>query len=124
MILPVTDTGLTEDDVLLGIEKGQISPVGDKVFALRCTRTNYRVVDGRKQYYIDVGDGKTLETTDLYGDLTNMATILAVGPRCKMITKDFIGWDARCPEYDPMMRRVVGEVWAIREEAIPYVQAD
>ena len=120
------DTEFTEEQALDMVQDGRLRPLGNKVLALRCTRDNYREADGRMQYFIDIGQGKTIETPDIYGDYSNHATLLAIGPDCKNLTEEDIGSIIRCPEWEPSLRRVVGELWSIKETGdgdweIPYV---
>lgn len=67
---------------------------------------------------IDVGNGKSLIIPDFINDTTNFCEIIAVGPKCVMVTKADIGKTIMVPEYHNHLHCVDSEeeeYWMVRE---------
>lgn len=94
------------------VKSGHIRPMKDRVIFVRCTGEDYEVVNGVKRYK----DGD-LYIPDIAGDWSNFGVILAVGPDCKHIRQEHIGWSSGTwPESHPQLERIQGEVFIAREE--------
>ena len=109
------DTRRFAEDILAG----RIRPLGDKVFVIRCTGTDFDVVNGTRRY--KVGE---IYVPDEYGDWSNFNRILAVGPKCRYVTQDMIGKTAYLPEMDTGLRRIGGEVFSATDELFTFIAED
>ena len=111
-----------EKEVLRRIVSGSIRPIGEHVFILRCTRTPTKVEGGVRRY--KMGE---IYVPDRFGDLSHFGEVLAVGPKCKTVFPDDIGWMAKVDsDSHPDIRRLWPdtEIWAIKEPRIEYLCHD
>lgn len=104
------------------IKKGEVRPIGDWIFYWRHTGYDYDVVErsGSTVRQFHTKD-RLVSIPDTVGDISNQGSILALGPKCKYLSEDDIGGTIKGFEIHPEQKRVLGEVWAIREHLVEYV---
>lgn len=90
----------------------KVSPSNDFVFCRKCFNDDLRDEEGNVLIY----------RTEAGKDTTNYAEVLAVGPKCRCLTKDDVGKFVLLPEYISGMYRLgsisESEDFAVREKVI------
>ncbi len=105
------------------IESSRIKPLHDWVYVRRCLTSPGTKIefDGRRPIYEREG----VALTDREGDSTTWGEILAVGPKCRGLSGEHIGWRAMCaPDgigWTDEITRIQGEEFFVRESQISYI---